>query len=240
MCLPTVWHYNPIFKDSDTRKMLEYLPEGEDDAARITLEPGVDINVWKEDDGKKHFVLKWNPVTIGDRLFQNILNGYFKAINDISCSPSPCSIRYNPTNYSTPYTEDKIYDNVKDYLTHLKNEGEKDVNCVSLNLTVDEFKDLYKLHFSKVDRVKIIFSGGFYDHISRLNKNDVKNLITLPQIVRYYAQDKFDRLMIHALMYRKKEHCDDGFIKHFINEKTQILLIFISGMSSITHVIQMI
>ena len=85
VCLPIIWHYNEVFKDSDSKEMLPYIPEGQDDSAIITLNHGVDISVWKERDstrGGKDFKLQWqvNQVTDGNALSQQVLNGPFKAI----------------------------------------------------------------------------------------------------------------------------------------------------------------
>ena len=71
--------------------MLEYIPEGQDDAAIITLEPGMDINVWKERDPSSAgnaFKFQWKYTGAGDvnDLIQNVSNGPFKAITFKSCS----------------------------------------------------------------------------------------------------------------------------------------------------------
>ena len=73
--------------------MLEYIPEGQDDCASITVEDGVDIIVWKErnpSSGGKDFVLQWkiNQVKEGKDVFQHfqhVLDGPFKAITSDSC-----------------------------------------------------------------------------------------------------------------------------------------------------------
>ena len=77
-----------MFKNSDSNEMLEYIPEGQDDAASITLEDGMDISVWKErDPSVKDFILQWTPNEANGfkALLQNDLNGPFKAITQNSC-----------------------------------------------------------------------------------------------------------------------------------------------------------
>jgi len=166
--------------------MLEYIPEGQDDSASITLEPEVDISVWKErypTSTEKNFILQWkyNIVRDVNDLFKNVLNGPFKAITLKSCSL----------------------------------------------LCVNKFDDLFKLNLvSGNNGIKIRFNGYFCNHhkVNNIYGYEAKQLIGLPDNVKLYARDKNDCLIIHSLMYNKKEVCKDDLIKHFLNEHNSNLV----------------
>lgn len=50
-CLPLMWHYIDIFKgDSTNEELLKFLPDGQEDAAKIVLENGQTVQLWKENE----------------------------------------------------------------------------------------------------------------------------------------------------------------------------------------------
>jgi hypothetical protein len=192
--LPIIWHYDDIFQNSDSKEMLPYIPEGQEDCASITLEPGVDISVWKERDparGGKDFVLQWtiNQVMDSEDLSQRVFNGPFKAINTESCCSELKCVR--------------------------KQNGDK----IDSFIEVTKFEDFYKLKIDcEPDNINIEYIGSFYfGHIQSLNAAEIRKLVNLPTFIRMYARDKADRLMIHSLLWCKKDLCDDNLMKHFLN-----------------------
>ena len=48
--LPLIWHYNKVFceEPKDSQELLQFIPEGEKDAAQILMTNGQWINVWKD------------------------------------------------------------------------------------------------------------------------------------------------------------------------------------------------
>jgi len=50
-CLPLMWNYIDVFKgDSMDEELLKFIPDGQEDAAKIVLENGQTLDVWKTDD----------------------------------------------------------------------------------------------------------------------------------------------------------------------------------------------
>ena len=93
------------------------------------------------------------------------------------------------------------------------------------HLSVNKFDDLFKVNIGcGSNNIKIKYNGYFFDHIRSLNNDEAKNLTNLAEIVRYYARDKFDNLMIHSLMYCKKEICVDDYISKFVNVRNSNMI----------------
>ena len=44
-CLPLMWHYVDIFQDYTNEELLKFIPDGQEDAAKIVLENGQTIDV---------------------------------------------------------------------------------------------------------------------------------------------------------------------------------------------------
>ena len=187
--------------------MLEYIPEGQDDCSRITLGPGLNISVWKEVDpthGGKEFVLQWkiNEVKDAEDIFQQVLNGPFKAIIQKSCFSTNFDVLINHCKFLS-YVSEK-----------------------TLHIQVTNFQDLFKIEFDSFDceKIKIKFIGNFNIHIRSLNNNNAKNLLNLPENIRYYARDNNECLLIHMLLFWKKEVCEDGILKQFINVRNSSMV----------------
>jgi len=50
-CLPLMWNYIDVFKgDLKNEELLKFIPDGQEDAAKIVLENGKTLDVWKTDD----------------------------------------------------------------------------------------------------------------------------------------------------------------------------------------------
>ena len=200
--------------------MLEYIPEGEDDAAIITLEAGVDINVWKERDTSsagKDFILQWKPNVAGDvnDLIQNVSNGTFKAITFKSCS------------YTTSYEWDgNHFDVLVNHLRFLKYSNKQNKTNMILNIQVNKFNDLLKLQFDSCDcdSIQIKYNGYFSDHIQSLTNEETKNLVNLPKKVRLFSRDNMGNLIIHKLMFWKKGICNENLIKQFVTKENSNLV----------------
>jgi len=75
-CLPLMWNYIDVFKgDLKNEELLKFIPDGQEDAAKIVLENGQTLDVWKTDDQ-----INSGPVCIycakgGCRTIEVILDG---------------------------------------------------------------------------------------------------------------------------------------------------------------------
>merc|ERR1712062_378207 len=76
-CLPLMWNYIDVFKgDSMDEELLKFIPDGQEDAAKIVLENGQTLDVWKTDDQIRNL----GPVCIscakgGCRTIEVIIDG---------------------------------------------------------------------------------------------------------------------------------------------------------------------
>ena len=114
--VPIMWHYNDIFRQPDPTAMLPFIPEGVEDAAKITLNSGEDIMVWKEERKKSvlqsynYFVLQWCPCNLDGKIFKKVPNSPFMALKGESI-PLESSIKYE--------CGDKKFNNMSECLTYL-------------------------------------------------------------------------------------------------------------------------
>merc|ERR1712062_611600 len=76
-CLPLMWNYIDVFKgDLKNEELLKFIPDGQEDAAKIVLENGQTLDVWKTDDQIRNL----GPVCIscakgGCRTIEVIIDG---------------------------------------------------------------------------------------------------------------------------------------------------------------------
>jgi len=56
VCLPLIWHHK--VKDTNTKEMLPFVPEGYADAANISCTSGIEIKIWKEKNDKNDYELR--------------------------------------------------------------------------------------------------------------------------------------------------------------------------------------
>merc|ERR1712038_1883654 len=63
-CLPLMWYYIDLFQDYKNfnyknEELLKFIPDGQEDAAKIVMENGKFFQIWKEiEDGGKDYYLK--------------------------------------------------------------------------------------------------------------------------------------------------------------------------------------
>ena len=90
-----VFKYSPF----NNEKLLQFIPEGKEDAACIMLENGNYINIWKEEIKTDKWILLWEPDIEEEELEkmeENLISDYLKScintnskcINQITCVES--------------------------------------------------------------------------------------------------------------------------------------------------------
>jgi len=99
-CLPVIWNYQDVFLTSNIDDIINYIPEGVNDASTVYLKNGAQIIVWKEKIGSKKFKFQWFPFACNfqKKDFEPALRSQFPVINDESCfsdEKSPIYYKFN-------------------------------------------------------------------------------------------------------------------------------------------------
>ena len=91
-CLPLLWDKIKDIKQlkADDEELLMYVPEGEENAAKITLENNEQINVWKVKSANKKLTLKWKPHTLNIDTILNATKLGFTSLTIPSLSAKEC------------------------------------------------------------------------------------------------------------------------------------------------------
>ena len=216
-CLPVIWNYQDVFLSSNTDDTIDYIPEGVNDAATVSLRNGAQIMVWKEMVGSKKFEFQWFPFACNfhKKDFEPALRSQFPVINNDSCfSDEKSLIHYKYNN--------KSFENLNDCIKYFKNENDFEQNKMNVCVVFGCVKDMsyFPLVKSSVmfsEHKNFKFTGDWDDDfIVKFNsKTDFMNeLKSIPEQIRMFCKDKYGWLFVHDLLCNKSEWCENDIL-HF-------------------------
>jgi len=218
-CLPIIWKYQQIFFGSSKDEIIQYVPEGVDDAAEIVLQGGIRIMVWKERITSDKFEIQW----LTDFKFQKHWNGKevsnsYPIINDETCSSSVfASIRYTHG--------EMTFDNFKASFENLRKTNGSEINNNSILVTFDAVEDAKYLKLFP-EHYNFEFKGHWYDDfIQRISsiKDLMDALKNIPDNVRLYCRDRDGYVILHWLQCNQKFWHNEDVMKLCIDKQNSVL-----------------
>ena len=214
-CLPVIWNYLPVFSLADESDINKYVPEGVNDAAKVTLQLMAQVRVWKERDEEDNFTFQWLPYGLQRRSYQMALKSSFPIISDKSFFSGP-SLSVSSITYSH---NARIFSNLKECLEYDSDSKDTDDNEHNVIVTFSSMDDITQMHVFD-EKTELKFSGDWYDDfIENLkSKNDFKNKVqTIPENVRINCKDRSEKLLIHWVLGLRKEWCEPEVIELILN-----------------------
>merc|ERR1712038_933518 len=215
-CLPAIWNFQDIFMCSNENLINKYIPEGADDAANLTLRSGARVCIWKQMVDRSTYKFQWFPYRLQNDAFESIVSSPFPMLNGESCSSQELPIKYT--------CRDKSFNNVKDYFKYTKNNIEDDENKNKVDVTFSDLNDIKYLNLFD-ENTSLKFNGWWYsDFIDKMNSKEdlLKALKAMHQNLRLNGKDKYGRLIIHMLLFRKKEWCEREMLDLVLNEQNSL------------------
>ena len=232
-CLPVIWNYQDIFKGTNEDEINMFVPEGEDDAAAVTLKPGVKVLMWKQMIDTNTFKFQWYPCLgfpLGDPSMFPIFN----------CDT--CSLKVNEL-ITYEYRSDcviggnyfALFSNLRDYFKDLWSKNEHKENpCPHFHEAIT-CKDITVVRFHNYNDTKylnvfsestIINFSGYWDAdlISRMKSKEefINEVNKMPEVIRRNAMDDSGMLIVHKLLYLNWWWCDMEVIELILNKKNSL------------------
>jgi len=247
-CLPVIWNFQDVFMGSNEDDINKFVPEGEEDAALVTLRTGVKVWIWKQINSSNKYSFQWYPC-FGFQLsdpFKSMNSSQFPIFTGETCSSkSHRSIRYT--------CNDNTFFNLKDYLKYLNEDEERYKRMLQRNyksnviVTRSDYHEIKYLNVFVFDEnTTVYFDGDWYsDFIQKMNSKEdlLKSLKEMPQILRFYGKEwiagredskvqasqrgerrarkdvYIGKLIIEKLLEKRKEWCEREMIDLILNEK---------------------
>lgn len=212
--LPVIWNYQDVFHGTDEDKINQFVPEGANDAAAVTMKNGTRVMVWKTRNGSRTFRFQWCPCNLHVNAINSSLSSEFRIINDDTFSSEVLgSIKYK--------YKDETFNDLKSCLKHLNNEHNPEDNQRDVVVQFNDIEDIKYLQMFE-DGTTIRFDGKWhFDFLKTFNsiKELKESLENIPENVRLFAQDKDGSLIVHDLLWFHKQWCSREVIGLCLNEK---------------------